>query len=1092
MLHLFQSNRLETLLELLAAIVAYPQGNALAKETIVVQSKGMGRWITLKLAAKHGICANIQFPLPASYQWELLRTVLGELPLRSAFSPEAIAFRLMDWLSKPHNLERVPTLANYLSGGEDIRRYELAVRIADLFDQYLVYRPDWIAAWERGEMLGLGADEHWQALLWCELVATVKEPHRTRLIERLLQAIESGEVEGRLPDRVLLFGISSLPPVFLNVVQALSKHCYVALFALNPCRQPWGEIHDSLEIAKLAGENDPSDLYLEEGNPLLASLGKQGREFFDSLLHESPDIVELFEDQNMGDSLLHVLQADILNLVDRSPLRFSEAVENGGQHPRQLIARDDRSLQIHACHSPMREVEVLRDQLLAMLDGDPALNPADIAVLTPDIALYSPYIDAVFGAAESATRIPFGIADRGETGEQAFHETFLRLLDLPSSRFDAEWVMDFLEQPFLRNRFGLCEDDLPAIHQTVRETGIRWGRDADHRAALGLPAESRHTWREGLQRMLLGYALPQAVAEDGIPLFDETLPFDDVEGGLAQVIGRFAEFVEVLMQYSSGLKPSRPLVAWIDQLADLLENLFSPSTEDEENSRQRLRDAFELLGELAELSTFGSPVDLMVVKRWLTNQLNTKSGGGFLTGGVTFCAMVPMRSLPFKVICLLGLNDDAFPRRQHPKGFDLIARHPRRGDRSRRLDDRYLFLETLLSARDILYISHVGRNIRDNGVLPPSVLVADILDVVQSGFAMQDGGDCLDHILTTHSLQGFNPAYFKGDPKLPGFSTHWLVAANSLGKQSENTVGFFAKPLPEPEENPLVVDLDGLAFFFSNPSRYLLRNRLGLSLNVGEEAFENREPFALDYFGKEAMRKMALDELHRNFPAHTAQRLAAAAGTLPHGGFGQAIFAKEQAVAKKAAPILLPLMDIPKLEPFFLQFESASIRLESALRGVTAQGLVEWRLHAISPRDLLNLWIRHLALCLLQPPNVLCESRLVGEKKTFRLSPVGNPGLELAKLLGYFRQGLCRPLPFFVKSACAYAKNGAAENREKALKEAHKVWDVPAYRNGAFFGESENSYYQMVYRGGDPLDDEFESLSLDIFPSLMAVLEEEV
>ena len=1092
MLQLFQSNRLETLLELLAAIVACPQDRPLARETIIVQSKGMGRWVSMGLARTHGVCANIQFPLPASYLWELLRTGLGDLPLRSGFSPEAMAFRLMDWLSVARNLERTPALASYLQGSEDLRRYEMAVRIADLFDQYLVYRPDWMAAWERGDTLGLGADEHWQALLWRELLAAVQEPHRARLAERLLQAIASGEVADRLPERLLFFGISSLPPFFLTLAKALSEHCYVAVFALNPCRLPWGEIRDSVEIARLAGEANPAELYLEEGNPLLASLGKQGREFFDSLVEESPEVVELFAGDDSAESLLHGLQEDILNLVDRSPLGARGERGTADGLTRRIIAKSDRSLQIHACHSPMREVEVLQDQLLAMLADDPGLTPADIAVLMPDIAYYSPYIEAVFGAAESAVRIPFAIADRAAASEQVLTQTFLKLLDLPNSRFEAEWVLDLLEQDCLGRRFGLAADDLPAIHRAVRETGIRWGRDAGHRASLGLPAESRHTWREGLQRLLLGYALPQAVAAGGIPLFHEILPFDDLEGGLAQTLGRFAEFAETLMDYSLKLKSARPLGEWTALLAEMAENLLLPSSEEEDDSLQRLRDTLDLLGEMGELADFRTAVDLTVVQRWLSGQLAQESGGGFLTGGVTFCAMVPMRSLPFKVICLLGLNDDAFPRRQHPQGFDLIARHPRRGDRSRRQDDRYLFLETLLSARDKLYISHVGRNIRDNTVLPPSVLVADLLDVVQSGYAMEDGGDCREQVCTNHPLQAFNPAYFHGDPKFPGFSSHWREAAALLEQPPPEAHGFFDEALPEPEETPLLVDLAGLENFFSNPVRFLLRNRMGIPLEVGDEGFANREPFGLDYFDKEPLRILALDELHRQLPPHTARRLAQAAGTLPHGGFGRAVFAKEQAVAAKAAPTLLPLMNIPTLEAVLFSFASAGVKLDSPLCGLTRQGLIEWRLQDVGARDLFKLWLRHLALCLAQVPGVECQSLLVGGKKTYLLNPVDNPSREMAKLLAYYRNGLCKPLPFFVKSGWDYMNTLSKQGRDKALQAAHKTWDTPNFRNGSFRGESENPYYEKIYRGIDPLDAAFETVSADLLAPLMAALEEPI
>lgn len=1090
MLIVFQSNRLETLLELLSALVQRPQANVFATETVVVQSKGMGRWVSLKLAESHGICANLQFPLPASYQWELLRAVFGELPRRSKYSPDAMAFRLLDWFSSPGNLARVPRLSSYLDDGDDIRRYQLARRIADLFDQYLVYRPDWIGAWQKGGTLGLGPDEAWQARLWREMSASMGETHRARLTERLLEALAGGDFKDRLPERLILFGISSLPPEFLRLIEKLSGQIDIALFAINPCRMHWGDIRDSQEIARQSGDESPEEMLLMEGNPLLASFGKQGREFFDGLQELAPDMHELFDEGPGEGSLLRLLQKDILDLSHRGgDSAFAGEEDPTGdslvrREPRATVHDNDRSLQIHVCHGPMREVEVLRDQLLAMLDEDPDLSPSDIAVLTPDIKLYAPYIEAVFGSVQGPTRLPFAIADRSESDEGALLVAFLRLLDLPVSRFEAEWVMDFLEQDCVRERFGIGDQDLPAIHRRLRESGIRWGKDAAHRAALGLPAESRHAWREGLLRLLLGYALPAAVAGNGLPLFADVLPYDDVEGSVAETLGRFVEFAESLMQWSDRLKFSLRLEQWADLLGEMLESLFAPVSEEQQEDRQRLRDAFELLREIAELAEFSGKVEIPVVKRWLAEQLGGESGGGFLTGGVTFCAMVPMRSLPFKVICLLGLNDEAFPRRQRAAGFDLIARHPRRGDRSRRLDDRYLFLETLLSARQTLYISYVGRDIRDNAELPPSVLVADLLDAVDAGFEREGGGGCLSQVVTVHSLQAFHPDYFKGNPRKPSYSPHWLEAARQLGSGGENPAPFFGEDLPEPEEEWLSIDLAELTHFFSNPARYLLRRRLGIFFDAGDEAFENREPFALDYFDKDFLRDLALKELHGDIPPQSAQRLADANGLLPHGGFGRALFERERSTAKKLAPNILPLLDLPRLDPLSLRFEAHGVRLDDQLTGATPQGLIQWRLQAFSPRDLFALWIRHLALCLLRPDGVERSSVWVGENKIGGLGPVPEPEQALAELLGCYRRGLRRPLPFFVKSAWAYAEALEGGEPEAGLKAAHKTWDAPDFRNGNFRGESEDPYYRRVYGDGDPLDEDFERLALDLLGPL--------
>jgi len=1074
MLHLYQSSRLEILLELLAAVVEQPLDSPLAPETVIVQSKGMGRWLSLRLAEKHGVCANIRFPLPASYLWQLLCEMLGDLPRRSAYAPETLTWRVMSWLSDARRLQQTPRLKAYIESGDDVRRFELAYRIADTFDQYLVYRPDWITAWEADQRLDLGPDEDWQALMWRDLSASHPERHRVALIQDLLQRLRNVQSPHHLPERIVLFGISSLPPVFLELIKCLSERAEVCLFLLNPCREEWGGIRDEAEIARAAGSKPPEELYLDLGNPLLASLGKQGREFFDALSADFPELHSLF-DEVQPRTILQTIQSDILNLIDRK------------KTAKQTIRGDDRSLQIHVCHSPMREVEVLRDQLLALLDADARLEPADIAVLAPDISAYAPYIEAVFAAREGAPSIPYSIADRTLSGEQPILGSFLRLLDLPGARFEAEWVLDFLEHPAIRRRFDLSEDDIPAIHNWVRAAAIRWGRDGAHKAALGLPPEPRHTWREGLNRLLLGYALPQALAADGVPLFKSTLPCDDIEGGLALSLGRFAEFVETLMGYDVKLEASLPLTMWADTLAEMLEQLFLPEAQEDMEAIQQLRDALDLLRELAEDAGYEEPVSNSEVKAWLNRQMRETGGsGGFLTGGVTFGTMVPMRNLPFKVICLLGMNDGDFPRQQRPPGFDLISRNPRRGDRSRRLDDRYLFLETILSARQTLYISYVGRSIRDNGELPPSVLVSDLLDTVQASCVLQEGGECLQRIVTEHPLQPFNPAYFEGDARRPGYSGQWLSAARLLGTGEYESKPLFTELLPEPEEEWLTVDLDELGYFFGNPARYLLRRRLGLVLEEGEADFDNREPFGLDYFGKDALRELALNELRWTLPPKTARRLAEASGALPHGEFGRALFGKEQAVAETVTPALLPLLTLPALEPLSLDFQATGIRLVGSLSGVRPQGLVGYRLQALGPRDLFALWLRHLALCLLNPSGVRLQSRLIGLDKTVSFGAVEDAEQAMARLLSYYHQGLMRPLPFFIKSAWAYVEAEPENDPEGALKAAHAKWDPAEFRNG----ESQNIWYQAVYRGSDPLDAEFQTIALDILAPMQAAIRE--
>ncbi|RPI04232.1 MAG: exodeoxyribonuclease V subunit gamma, partial [Zetaproteobacteria bacterium] len=551
MLILHQGNRLERLADDLAEVLRTPVMPALAPEIVAVQSNGMARWLRMRLADRLGIAANLHFPLPSTLIWQLFGRLLPDVPDRSPYDREVLVWRLMAMLPALDGAGPFAPLRAYLADAEDdLRRHQLASRIADLFDQYLVFRPDWILDWERG-----GGDT-WHAPLWRELVESVGGSHRVRVQERVLAALAATPVPGSvLPTRLSLFGIPTLPPSQLAVFARLAEALEVHLFLLNPCRQFWAEIRSEREIARRVTDRDPRELYFETGNSLLASCGTQGRDFLGLVLDCDPHEAGAFEEPG-EDTLLHCLQTDILHL------------QNRGEHgvPRNPIRSDDRSVQIHSCHSPMREVEVLYDHLLALFEADPALEPGDVAVMTPDIEAYAPFVEAVFGTAEPDRRIPFSIADRRQRAESPVATAFFSLLEIVESRFGADQVLGLLEIEPVRRRFGIAEADVAQIRDWVRETGVRWGVDGESRAALDLPATSEHTWRAGLDRLLLGYALPAR----GRRLFAGILPYDEVEGAPSRVLGLLCSFAEALFAARDGLARRRPISEWADALLNLL------------------------------------------------------------------------------------------------------------------------------------------------------------------------------------------------------------------------------------------------------------------------------------------------------------------------------------------------------------------------------------------------------------------------------------------------------------------------------------------------------------------------------------------
>lgn len=1043
MLHVFHSNRLEELAEELAATLARPVAGPLAPEIVVVQNQAMGRWVALTLARRFGVCANLKTPFPAAFVWDAMRDVLGDLPTTSPFAPEVLTWRVMQWLGEHRHDDAFRELAHYLADGDDEKRYQLAERIAATFDQYLVYRPDWIRAWEGGE------GTHWQARLWRDLTR-VSRAHWVRLLDRQRAALEGGDAARALPPRVSLFALPSLSPGYLDVIRGLAGVIEVHLFLLNPCREHWGEIVSEREAGRRAGGRKPEALYLESGNPLLASLGSHARDFMDMVQELNGTQRERFVDPG-EDTLLHCLQHDVLMLADR------------GSAPTPL-APDDRSLRVHVCHSAMREIEVLHDRLLGLFAERPALRPSDVVVMTPDIDAYAPYIEAVFATGPAERRIPFAIAERSPLAESLLVETFFALLELPDTRFDANRVLALLEAPAMQRRFGLTEDDLELIEEWIRATGIRWGIDGAARARLGLPDTDGHTWRAGLERLLLGYALPTGERA----LFEGVLPYDDIEGSQAQALGKLHAFLDELFALDALRDARRDVARWGEVLGNLLTRFFEPQDADEEAMRI-LREAIGGFVGTAAHAQYREDVPLDLVRAGLRRVLSAEAVRlRGLVGGVTFCGMAPFRTIPFEVVCLVGMNDGSFPRPHRPLGFDLMAKDRRRGDRSRRDEDRYLFLEALLSARHCLYVSYTGRSIRDNSLIPPSVLVSELLDYLHQGF----GSDTRERVVTEHPLQAFSHRYFEPGGALYSYSAELAEASRLCLRERAPPPSFAGEALMETEPAPSRVELEELVRFLRNPARYLLRRRLGLQLDEGDAPLETREPFALErpWELRDRLLAMTLEGRSGEAPA-----LLAARGDLPHGNPGRALLEQEQERIAGLARRIEALRPAGR-EDVWVDLALGEGQLSGWLRGVTGAGLYAYRpVEEAGAHDRLALWAHHLALNAVRPGS---ESLFVARNEVLRLRPVAEPHAVLAALLDLYRAGQRRPLPFFPRTSLAFVDSGGRDPRAAARAQ----WEGERYGNGnGYAGEGRQPYYALAFRGVEPLDDEFERVAMAVY-----------
>jgi exodeoxyribonuclease V gamma subunit len=1093
-----RSNRIETLVDALVDVVAVPVADPFAPEWIAVQGRGMERWLGMELARRLGVWANPAFPFPRRVIEAALEAVLGPAGGATAvFEPQRLRWAVAEALAAQLGRPAYAPLRRYLADdARGTKRLQLSGRIADLFDQYAVYRPHLVVDWERG------ADGGWQAELWRALVSAHGAGHAAARARALLEALAAGRAStDALPRRLSLFGISTLPPLYAEMLAALGARVELHLFVLCPSREYWGDLRSRREVmraSRLGRHTTPSAPAAtarrppEEvvGHPLLASLGRVGRDFQDVLEgvaeYESDD---RYVEPGTG-SMLAVLQSDMLALRVRIPGREDE--------PLPLRAGDD-SIAVHACHGPMREIEVLHDQLLALFDADPTLTPADVVVMAPAIDAYAPLVEAVFGSG-GRPPIPFRIADRRARAQHEVVDAFLRALELLGGRLPAPDVLDLLALEPVRARFGIAAEELERLHRWVGEAGVRWAADAAHRGEAGQPACAENTWRFGLDRLLLGYALPG----DGTRLFHGVLPYDDVEGSDAALLGRFAALCATLARCRDAVRAPRHPATWRETLGEMLAALVERRTATA-YQHQALAAALDALAEHATAGGFTGSVDLDGMRRLLEDAVGAAgSPRGFLTGAVTFCEMVPMRTIPFRVVCLVGLNDGSFPRARRPLGFDLMAARPQVGDRTARDDDRYLFLEALLAARQRLIVSYVGQSIADNTELPPSVVVNELLDALDAAFAAPGGGRARDRIVQRHALQAFSPRYFEnappqpahaagGPPAVPGgqlslpglgyaappiagvsalFSysaMHCAGARALLGPRRGAPAWFTAALAEEPLET---LALDELVRFFDNPTRWFLQRRLGIFVGRDGGLLDAREPIELDQLEQwrigDALLRRAVDGAD---PAE-AWELFRAAGALPLGAPGQCAYetiAARVAALTAAAGAARGGARLPAEE---LALAVDGVRITGVLRDLWPAGQIAVQYARLGERYELGVWIRHLAR---NAAGAAAPSALIGRAAkgdapaAVRFAPPREPGRHLAGLLRLFRLGQQAPLPFFRFASRAFASALAARDAsaDAALAAARAKFRADDHGGG----DLDDPYVAELYADRSPFED---------------------
>ena len=1016
MLTLVQSNDLNSLATRLCEDIRSPI-DGFEPETILVQSLGVGQWLKRGIAERLGIAANLNLKLPAHFLWDLYQSQTAD-NFSEPLDRDALAvrtFKVLDTIESP-------IIRDYLANAPKSQstQYSLAQQIGSVFENYLLYRPEWILAWQNGEQPVDHADADWQAKLWRTLAE--RDPllagnHRAILHQRLLQSLINHSHDDPLPSRISLFGLSTLAPMQLEVFEAISRLVPVALYFLNPCEQYWGDLLSmrEQERQKLDALNqgvDPDLLYLDAGHPLLTAWGRLGQEFHERLtLGGSDATIEMF-DRPTADTTLSWLKR---SLVDAIPQLES---------PSDTHRNVDDSVQLNICHSRLRECEVLLDALYQRIERDPNTLDQTI-VLAPNIDDYVPHIEAVFG-----DKLPFTIVDQASTAHSSIIPIFLQLLRLPSSRLALSEVLAVLHNPSVQRRFNLAPADVTLIERWLEESSVQFEWDGQSKASLwNLPATDQFTWSFGLDRMIAGYLsgaegeLISDCAAINIPSH-ETETFEKLLG-----------FVEGIKRIRAQFSVPASTSEWVDRLYRLLDEWFdieAPDTLAQQTIHQTIDQWARLLTEAA----FDDAIAQDWISAWFKEKLEESRGlMHSQQNGITFAALAPLSGIPFGHVMILGLDHDAFPRIRKRPSFDLLEQTPRRlGDRSMPDDDRYLFLQAVNAAKDSLYLSYLGRDVRDNSRFPPSLVISELTHFLSSyGWALT---------AVEHPLQPFSDRYRSGE--LVTYRSDWF----------NEPLAHHAEADPIQTRATATISGESLIQFAQHSAKYFFDDQLDASLQIYDHIHPESEPFDLDALDRFQVIDRSLEALLDGVELSTLTKLLIKQGMAIEGAWGERQLSNLLSTAQQMTDTLLA----QSRKPFPIEYKVDRVTVSMICPNIGKKDHLYARAGRWSIKQTMRPWIAHLLLNAAGQPR---QASLIGatasgiETKTLAEMGQRDAHNALASLVSLYQSSSTAPIFFPIESAWSYLRaRHKGEAREGALAQARTKW-----ANVAAFEEQTDPYW---------------------------------
>ena len=1058
------------------------------KEKIIVQSAGMAKWLQLKIAQAKDVCFNIDFIFPNNFIEEIFElSSIIKNDLSANLNSDTMLFQILKYIPEfAENDNDFITIKNYLNSRQEsgLKLYNLSAKIAYIFDQYIIYRPEWIKNWKLGKFNTDNIfDEKWQSKLFLKIT----ENYKTKA-DYYYEFIEKTDLNNikNLPDRICVFGISSLPEYYVKILEKLSQKCEVNIFFLNPTTEFWGDLikekqKNIKENKSMKAGIDPELLHFETGNELLAFLGKTGQDFF-NLLNDTQYSEWIDEDYNNEIYKNNTLLDKIKNSI-----YFLEKDKNN------IIDEENLSIQIHACHSKVRELEVLKNILLKIISENSDINPENIVVMAPDIEEYSPYIHGIFGSdRKSEFFLNYSVSDVTLNNQSQVISLFNFMLDFVSSRFKVNDFFKIISDEVILDNFGLSLNSVEYIKKWLYETKICWGIDKEHRNKNVEFQYDEFSFDRGFDSMMAGFAM---TAEDSS--YNGLYTYDEIEGQNGRLLGIITEIYSKLKQMNSYSEKKFSIIEWVEKTLNCFNFMFI-KTENHEKEKNYVQVFLNNILNNEKIKEFNEEISYNVFKQFVSDRLGVeKIERGFLSGGITFSSMLPMRSVPFKVVCLIGMNNQSFPRNDNKLKFDLMGIKYKPGDRSLRESDKYLFLESILSAEKYLIITYEGINFKDNTRKVPSITVTMLIEYIKSNYCLKDNHEIEKKLVFHHKMQPFNSEYFLKSSAYYSYSDFdYQIAEKLAGKTSKKQEAKNIKKnllLSSDKEDELQKDffMDEIIRFFKSPSKYFVNNTLGMYISEYDTNLSDDECFNLEK--KSYIIKKIVDEhiqnnsvLVNNFFNRDLYFM------LPPGGFGKLeikdLLLKTEKLMSKINKITHGVLPVTKEFEVINREFNVKIRIENFVPDVGQ--ILYYPAERLYNNNLLEIWLRHVFLGLvgLKQQKQL-KTYYINLNEIYVFEPLKNVSEIIENLVEIYRENKKGEFVFFPNSSVEFYKTYMEKlekfDEEKAveegIKEAFKKWNG----NYKLTGEKEFDYNKFIFKEQDIVKtSEFVENSLKVLKGL--------